>query len=74
MAIDTGWKSSLTLEGERFDDIPYEELIRRADGLTPRTDYVCIPKVDDRSFYEKYNFFCNIGILSVILFLIDWFI
>lgn len=68
MAEDINYQSQLLLEGESFDGIPYEELCRRADGLPPSTDYVC---VDTRTFYEKYDFFCNVGILSVILFVID---
>lgn len=71
MEEDINYQSQLLLEGEPFDGIPYEELCRRADGLPPSTDYVC---VDTRTFYEKYDFFCNIAILSVVLFVIDLFI
>lgn len=68
MAEDINYQSQLLLEGESFDDIPYEELCRRADGLPPTKDYTC---VDTRTFYDKYGFFCNVGILSVVLFVID---
>lgn len=71
MAEDINWQSQLTLEGESFDGVPYEELCRRADGLPPTTDYTC---VDTRTFYEKYNFFCNVGVLCVVLFIIDLFL
>jgi len=62
MSEDLNWESTLTLEGESFDDIPYEELCRRAEGLPPRTDYVC---VDTREWYEKGTFFWAILLLTI---------
>lgn len=41
----------LYLKGENWDDIPIEELWRRADGLPPRRYYECI---DTRSLLEKH--------------------
>lgn len=61
---DLSWESTLTLKGENFDDIPYEELCRRAEGLPPKTDYVC---VDTREWWEKYSFFCWILLLTMVL-------
>lgn len=64
MSEDLNWESTLTLKGERFDDIPYEELCRRANGLPPKTDYVC---VDTREWWEKGTFFWGILLLTVLL-------
>ena len=41
---------SLALKGENHDSILLEELIRRADGLPPRTDYV---RVYEKTLWQK---------------------
>lgn len=69
MSEDLEWESTLTLKGESFEDIPYEELCRRANGLPPRTNYVC---VDTRGWYEKGTFFWGILLLTMVLGVVEW--
>lgn len=69
MIEDLEWESTLTLKGERFEDIPYEELCLRANGLPPRTNYVC---VDTREWYNKGTFFWGILLLTIVLGLVEW--
>jgi len=65
---DIKWESTLTLKGENFDEIPYEELCRRSNGLPPKTDYVC---VDTKEWWEKGTLFWVILLLTIVLGLVE---
>lgn len=73
MEVNDYW-DDLSIEGENWDDIPYEELCRRADGLPPITDYVCI---DTRSVLERYPILMVIlviGVLTPLLGLLQYYL
>lgn len=70
MEVNDYW-DDLSLDGENWDDIPLEELWRRADGHPPRIDYVC---VDTRSVFEKYPILITILLLTPTLGLLQYYL